>query len=70
MKAQAAKEQEAKGQLSQAYAAAQNEMDALKQAVEDEHAAKGKVSKQLTEAITETANWRSKYEALKIKSGN
>merc|ERR1719334_949571 len=70
MKAQAAKEQEAKGNMSKAYAAAQAEIDSLKQAVEDEHAAKAKVSKQVTEAITETANWRSKYEALKIKSGN
>lgn len=70
MKAQAAKEQEAKGKLSQAYAAAQADIDNLKQAVEDEHAAKAKVSKQVTDAITETANWRSKYEALKIKSGN
>jgi len=69
LKANAESEQKAKGQLSQALAAAQNDLEGLKQSWEEEHAAKAKVSTQLTEAITETANWRTKYEALKLTGG-
>jgi len=69
LKAQAAKEQEAKGKMSQDYAAQAAQIDQLKQAYEDEHLAKSKQSKALTDAISETANWRSKYEALALTSG-
>jgi myosin heavy subunit len=69
MKAQADKEQLAKGQLSQALQNAENDIDSLKQAIEEAHNGKSKVQRQLTEEITETANWRSKYEALRLKAG-
>jgi len=69
LKAQAAKEQEAKGKMSQDLAAQAAQIDQLKQAYEDEHLAKSKQSKALTDAISETANWRSKYEALALTSG-
>jgi len=68
MKADAAKAAEAKAKLGEDFAAAQAAYDGLKTSFEEEHAAKSKVQKQLTEAISETAEWRTKYEALKLKS--
>jgi len=68
MKADAAKATEAKAKLGEDFAAAQAAYDGLKTSFEEEHAAKSKVQKQLTEAISETAEWRTKYEALKLKS--
>merc|ERR1712142_751093 len=63
-----AKAAEAKAKLGEDFAAAQAAYDGLKTSFEEEHAAKSKVQKQLTEAISETAEWRTKYEALKLKS--